>query len=51
MAPADAQSMCAHSKMGDVHAVHRLHPGLQDTEGIGVCGPAYAGWKAQSALA
>ena len=51
MAPADAEWMFTHSKMGDVVKFTGSTRAFKPTEGIGVWVYSYAGWKAQSALA
>jgi lipoprotein-anchoring transpeptidase ErfK/SrfK len=51
MAPADAEWMFTHSKMGDVVNFTGSTRAFKPTEGIGVWVYSYAGWKAQSALA
>jgi len=50
MAPADAEWMFTHSKMGDVVKFTGSTRAFKPTEGIGVWVYSYAGWKAQSAL-
>ena len=50
MAPADAEWMFTHSKMGDVVNFTGSTRAFKPTEGIGVWVYSYAGWKAQSAL-
>ena len=51
MAPADAEWMFTHSRMGDVVNFTGSTRAFKPTEGIGVWVYSYAGWKAQSALA
>lgn len=51
MAPADAEWMFTHSRMGDVVTFTGSTRAFKPTEGIGVWVYSYAGWKAQSALA
>jgi lipoprotein-anchoring transpeptidase ErfK/SrfK len=50
MAPADAQWMFEHSKVGDVVKFTGSNRPFQPTEGIGVWVYSFDGWKAQSAL-
>ena len=50
MAPADAQWMFEHSKVGDVVTFTGSNRPFQPTEGYGVWMYSFSGWKAQSAL-